>query len=175
MDLASPEERRQMIALKEQTMQFFKEMEDNIRAKIRRAEEQDIINKSRCADLELLDTSGGYYLDERTYRIEDYGNSSGTRNVRFIDDSEDSGNSVVNRARRGSSTENNFATYDGSTGGGSGVSRGRVSSFAAPRRIRTISSMDGKWQHIPYICFNHAPIVCLLYLSKLFIQQKTYF
>ncbi len=114
MELASPEERREMIQKRNDTLQFFRDMEYNIKMKIEKAREEEENQK-------LLD----YYYDD---------DKDGGDNLLFMDEKEER---ELQRVRF-----NSASSFDGKNGG-----RSRVNSVsgAPPRRVRTISTMDGKF------------------------------
>lgn len=171
-----------MIELKEKTMKFFKEMEDNIRNKIRKAQlqdEKDRENRLRRGHSNSIEDEedGFYYLDERegSYDLQDPKEGGiANRNVRFthahVQQSEGIGfntsrsvNSLetlaIKRVTRGTSVssgdgntprqrENSFDvgprenSFDPKM---TGRARKNSIGLGPPRRIRTISTMDGEF------------------------------
>jgi hypothetical protein len=162
-----------MIEQKEKTMAFFKEMENNIMSRIREAAVQDERDREyrlhRASSLGD-DEDGFYYIDERegSYELND-AKEVGicNRNVRFSQTTTKAHgldtmqvNRVETRPTSGSCDftsdafpggRNSLASFDAGVGhyDPKMTSRGRKNSFggsalAPPRRIRTISTMDGK-------------------------------
>lgn len=197
LELASPEERREMIELKEKTMKFFKEMEENIRNKIRKAhlqDEKDRENRLRRGNSIEDEEDGFYYLDERegSFDLQDPKEGGiANRNVRFshasnADGTINSSRSVnsletlavkrVMRATSGSGDGNTPRLRENSFDVGAGhydpkmTGRARKNSIGLgpPRRIRTISTMDGTYAVefkfvSDVVCKN-----CLLYGESIF-------
>ena len=116
LELATPEERREMINKKNETLNFFREMERNIKLRILRAREYEDQMKSH----------GFYSLDEDAPALI------------FDDDCKEDRD--IQRVRFNSTSSN-----DGGKGMAVG-NRQRLGSFGQlpPRRVRTISTMDGK-------------------------------
>lgn len=156
-----------MIELKEKTLKFFKEMEENIRNKIRKAQLQDERDREhrlrRGSSIED-DEDGFYYLDERgSFDLQDPKEGGiANRNVRFSQTALNLEGVVVNgletlavkRLVRNTSGSGDMSTprqRENSFDVGAGhydpkmTGRARKNSIGLgpPRRIRTISTMDG--------------------------------
>jgi hypothetical protein len=103
-----------MITLRNETLAFFREMEYNIKHKIAVAREEE----------EQAKLMGYYYLDDL--------DEKGGEPLLFMDEKDERD---VQRVRF-----NSYSSVDGKSG------RSRLNSFSngPPRRIRTISTMDGK-------------------------------
>lgn len=108
LELASPTEQREMIAQKNATLKFFREMEENIRRKASGLAEQHVMSPRKTKS----DTIHDSQQKNRTNSI----------------DRDDSKVQYENRDL--------LSGFEG---------RGRLNSFGTgpPRRIRTISTMDG--------------------------------
>jgi hypothetical protein len=127
LELASPEERDSMIKKKKETIQFFREMEANIREKIQRARYEEMLRASveySSADIIYRDDSREF--TERG-RLNSQGSNDGNRSL-----------------------------------AGSWEGRSRLNSFgSAPRRVRTISTMDGMHFCILFVYYHQ--LVNVLY------------
>ena len=176
MELATPQERKEMLDLKEKTERFFREMENNIRNKIQAAKIKDEIELEKRSRIHSVmdsdDEDGYYYLDDRAGELSESKEVGGisNRNVRFTHHSSVGGydgmhssssvngidNMIVRRGeRRDSITRESLSSFDGACDSlmKQPATRGRKASFGGPpRRIRTISSVDGEFVCGVFVC-----------------------
>jgi hypothetical protein len=114
-----------MLKKKQETLDFFHEMESNIRYRIQKAKEEEL-NQSKA------DPYG-----EGSYEL----SSSPSEILYYRDEAKDSTSSGRYRFNSQDSTEGkNYPNPDGS---GSSGGRTRLNTFVNTRRVRTISTMDG--------------------------------
>jgi hypothetical protein len=134
-----------MIKKRNDTLQFFREMEHNIKMKIERARQQE-------EDEKLLDY---YYGEDADGDI----NEDGA--LLFMDEKEER---ELQRGRFNSASSFDSNGGMGGNGRGSMGSRSRLNSFsgAQTRRIRTISTMDGKFLLVrSFLSLSFLSAVCL--------------
>lgn len=148
-----------MIEMKEKTLAFFREMEANIMSKIEKARQIDEENAKRRANSHSEgEEDGFYYLDDRgmSYELNDTKetDSPSAMRVPFANNSVTTSQSTNNLEAMNTTTRPSFArAASGSVDYGSFdpklANRARKNSSSGlgagpPRRIRTISTMDGK-------------------------------
>lgn len=173
-----------MLELKEKTLNFFREMEANIRWKIEKARQIDEENAKRRANSEG-EEDGFYYLDDRgdTYELNDAKEAepvqtrgavpfSGSPSNPFASSQSSSNLEGLNRPRptlaaraasgsvdfsgmRESLSSVDYSSYDPKLTGRTRKNSSSGLGMGPPRRIRTISTMDGEFPPVIVIVFFH--------------------
>jgi hypothetical protein len=171
LELAGPEERKLMIEMKEKTLKFFREMEQNILSKIERAREIDEQNRQLDAEAGDKDEEedGFYYLDdlhdakegEISNRVMPFTASgasafTASRSMNALDSITKLRMTELHRAASGSGDATqvlsareslgsvDYGSFDPKMAGRTRKNSSSGLGLGPPRRIRTISTMDGE-------------------------------
>jgi hypothetical protein len=163
-----------MIEMKEKTLQFFREMEQNILTKIEKAREIDERNRQLAAEAGDggEDEDGFYYLDDLNDTKEGEIPNRGmpfaastssaftaSRSVNALDSitklhraTSGSGDATQVLSARESLGSVDYGSFDPKMAGRTRKNSSSGLGLGPPRRIRTISTMDGKCPTILYGC-----------------------